>query len=56
MKTFITVQTFRVEYEVPDEEVMRFEALLDENADELANYEKDQGFLGELVVDCYDSE
>lgn len=50
MKQFTTVQMFRVVYEVPDEEAMRFEALLDESSDELALYEVEQDFLGETVV------
>ncbi len=55
-RKFVTVQLFRVEYEVPDEECMRFEKLLDENSDELASYEVDQEFLSETVVDNYDVE
>jgi hypothetical protein len=50
MKTIITTQQFRVEYEVPDEEVMRFEGLLDLGSDELASYEVNQDFLGETIV------
>jgi hypothetical protein len=44
-----TIQTYTIEYEVPDTELMRFERCLAEG-DDISDYEVNQEFLGEHIV------
>ena len=46
----IAVQQFVVEYEVPEEELQRFTALVAGNDDAVTDYEVNQRFLGEQIV------
>ncbi len=45
----LTVQTFAIEYDVPEEEILKFMAMMEEG-ECICEYEVDQEFLGEQIV------
>lgn len=49
-----TIQTYTIEYEVPESEKMRFYSMLEEGED-TSIYEVNQEFIGEHIIDRRDS-